>query len=195
MKKLKKIQGKALPLMLNNIDTDQIMPGKYLVWITNQGYDQVLFENLRYNPDGSINQNFPLNNPEYQGAKILISGNGFGSGSSREHAVWALMQYGFQAVIAPSFHDIFKNNAASNGLLLISLEQNLVEHLADMVSKSPKTEFVIDIPKQEIEINNQNWHSFEISPFLKEKFLNGLDDVNYVLSKEKAIQKWEELHD
>ena len=190
----------ALPLRTENVDTDQIIPARYLTAVTQEGMGDGLFSWWRYNRDGSPNPDFVLNQPQYEGSEILVAGRNFGIGSSREHAVWALTQYGFRAVISPTFADIFYNNSLKNGLLPIRLPEETVSQLLDLVEEVPLTSFSIDLSSQTLTLpdldggsagpSGGSW-SFEIDPFRKQCLLRGLDDLGYILDKEEQISAFE----
>ena len=190
----------ALPLRTENVDTDQIIPARYLTAVTQEGMGDGLFSWWRYTRNGSPNPDFVLNQPQYQGSQILVAGRNFGIGSSREHAVWALTQYGFRAVISPAFADIFYNNSLKNGLLPIRLPEETVSQLLDLVEEVPHTSISIDLPSQTITMPEfpsgkagdsvGSW-SFEIDPFRKQCLLRGLDDLGYLLDKEEQISAFE----
>jgi 3-isopropylmalate/(R)-2-methylmalate dehydratase small subunit len=173
------------------VDTDQIIPAQYLTAVTKEGMGKGLFSWIRYNPDGTPKPDFALNKPEYQGAQILIAGRNFGSGSSREHAVWALTDYGFRCVISPGFADIFYNNSLKNGLLPIVLPEEVVNLLWDLVEEEPETLLHIDLRSQTVTLPDGQQHSFAIDPFRKLCLLEGVDDLGYLLSKEEAIAAYE----
>lgn len=181
----------AAPLRMENVDTDQIIPAQYLTAVTKEGMGKGLFSWIRYNPDGTPKPDFVLNKPEYQGAQILIAGRNFGSGSSREHAVWALSDYGFRCVISPGFADIFYNNSLKNGLLPIVLPEEVVNMLWDLVEEEPETLLHIDLRSQTVTLPDGQQHSFAIDPFRKLCLLEGVDDLGYLLSKEEAIAAYE----
>ena len=181
----------AAPLRMENVDTDQIIPAQYLTAVTKEGMGKGLFSWIRYNPDGTPKPDFVLNKPEYQGAQILIAGRNFGSGSSREHAVWALTDYGFRCVISPGFADIFYNNSLKNGLLPIVLPEEVVSLLWDLVEEEPKTLLHIDLRSQTVTLPDGQQHSFAMDPFRKLCLLEGVDDLGYLLSKEEAIAAYE----
>ncbi len=185
------LHATAVPLRAENVDTDQIIPARYLTAVTKAGMGQGLFAAWRYLPDGSLNPDFALNRPEYTGAQILIAGKNFGSGSSREHAVWALTDYGFRAVIAPSFADIFYNNALKNGLLPIPLSEATVSMLMDLVEATPDTRFFIDLPAQTVTLPDGQQYPFDIDPYRKQCLLQGLDDLGYLLANLDAIRAYE----
>ena len=179
--------GTTVPLMNNNIDTDQIIPKSFLKRIEKTGFGEFLFDEWRYLPDRSLNPEFTLNEPHYQGATILISGDNFGSGSSREHAAWALTDYGFKAIIAGSFSDIFYMNATKNGLLPIVLQPEELEALAALPAEQTIT---IDLPAQAV-ITPEATYSFDIDSTWKHKLVNGLDDIAISLSHEDEIEAYE----
>ena len=190
----------ALPLRTENVDTDQIIPARYLTAVTQEGMGDGLFSWWRYARDGSPNPDFVLNQPQYQGSKILVAGRNFGIGSSREHAVWALTQYGFRAVISPAFADIFYNNSLKNGLLPIRMPEETIGWLLDLVEEVPRTSICIDLPSQSVTLpafsgdaagNLEGPWSFDIDPFRKQCLLRGLDDLGYLLDKEERISAFE----
>ena len=182
----------AVPLRAENVDTDQIIPARYLTAVTKAGMGDGLFAAWRYGPDGAPNQEFVLNQPEYSGAEILVAGRNFGSGSSREHAVWALTEYGFRAVIAPAFADIFYNNPLKNGRLPVALPEEQVAMLWDLVKEQPDTRIAIDLAAQTVTLPDGQQASFAIDPYRKTCLLHGLDDLGYLLSKEQEIAAYEQ---
>ena len=179
--------GTTVPLMNDNIDTDQIIPKSFLKRIEKTGFGEFLFDEWRYLSDRTPNPEFTLNEPQYQGATILISGDNFGSGSSREHAAWALTDYGFRSVIAGSFSDIFYMNATKNGLLPIVLQPEELKALAALPAEQTIT---IDLPAQAV-ITPEATYSFEIDSTWKHKLVNGLDDIAISLSHEDEIEAYE----
>lgn len=187
MQPFKKLTARAVHLRKENVDTDQIIPARYLTAVTKEGMGEGLFSGIRYEADGSPRQDFSLNQPEYQGAEILIAGRNFGSGSSREHAVWALTDYGFRCVIAPGFADIFYNNSLKNGLLPVALPEDVVNLLWDLVEEEPETTLVVDLNNQTVTLADGQQHSFGIDGFRKICLLEGLDDMGYIMSKDDAI--------
>lgn len=192
MKAFKQITSSCVPLRVNNVDTDQILPGRYLVMITKDGYGDLLLEDWRKNEDGSPNQDFIMNKPEYKDAKILLVGENFGAGSSREHAVWAIQQYGFEVVIGGSFSDIFRNNAYGNGLLVIDLPHETINKLMDLSEENPDYQLKVELPSQTVTLEDGEEIEFEINQFVKEKIENGLDNIGFILSKEEVIKGYEE---
>lgn len=180
-------RGKTMPLMNDNIDTDQLLPKNYLKRVEKTGFGEFLFDDWRYLSQRRPNPEFILNFPEYKEASILISGDNFGSGSSREHAAWALMDYGFKAVIAGSFSDIFYMNATKNGLLPIVLPLQVRQELASL---SPETMIDIDLPNQQVIIDGTSY-SFAIDATWKHKLVNGLDEIGITLQDEEKITAFE----
>lgn len=187
MEPFRQLEAKAVPLRAENVDTDQIIPARYLTAVTQAGMGEGLFSWWRYQADGSPKPDFVLNRPEHSGSEILLAGRNFGSGSSREHAVWALTEYGFRGVIAPSFADIFYNNSLKNGLLPVALPEETVNMLLDLVEEEPETRIRIDLEAQEVVLPDGQIMSFEIDPFRKQCLLEGLDDLGYLMAKEDEI--------
>ena len=184
--------GIVAPLDRVDVDTDQIIPKQFLKSIARTGFEAGLFFDWRFRPDGSPNPDFVLNKPEYRGASVLVSGRNFGSGSSREHAPWALQQYGFRAVIAPSFADIFRNNCYQNGLLPVVLPEAVVRQLLDRASASPGYRVSIDLEHQTVADERATLASFDIDPAVKHRLLNGLDDIGLTLRHASDIAEFEE---
>jgi 3-isopropylmalate/(R)-2-methylmalate dehydratase small subunit len=184
----------AVPLRAENVDTDQIIPARYLTAVTKAGMGDGLFAAWRYETGGSPKPDFVLNVPDYQGAEILIAGRNFGSGSSREHAVWALTEYGFRAVIAPGFADIFYNNSLKNGLLPVTLPEDQVAMLWDLVEEQPDTTISIDLDAQTVTLPDGQQAGFAIDPYRKVCLLKGLDDLGYLLEQAPAIAAYEASH-
>ncbi len=180
--------GQSVPLMNDNIDTDQLIPKTYLKRVEKSGFGEFLFDDWRYLADRSLNPDFILNHPDYQQATILVAGDNFGSGSSREHAAWALMDYGFKAVIAGSFSDIFYMNATKNGLLPIVLDQNAREKIAHLPSNHQLT---IDLEAQTVSVGEDTYH-FDIDETWKYKLLNGLDEIEITLQSADEITAYEQ---
>ncbi|WP_207941682.1 3-isopropylmalate dehydratase, small subunit [Enterococcus sp. DIV2402] len=180
-------EGKTVPFMNDNLDTDQILPKTYLKLIEKTGFGEFLFDDWRYIKGRKPNPDFILNFPEYSEASILISGDNFGGGSSREHAVWAISNYGFRAVIAGSFGDIFYMNSLKNGLLPISLPRPALEQLAAL---TPTDKITIDLPNQKV-VSGENEYSFDIDSTWKHKMLNGLDEIGITLKEDEAITAYE----
>jgi 3-isopropylmalate/(R)-2-methylmalate dehydratase small subunit len=182
---------KAAPLRAENVDTDRIIPARYLTAVTKEGMGEGLFRDWRTNADGSPKTDFVLNRPEHQGAEVLIAGRNFGSGSSREHAVWALTDYGFKAVITPGYADIFYNNSLKNGLLPVVLPEAAVNLLLDLVEEAPETQITVDLEKQVVVLPDGQRLGFEIDAFRKLCLLQGVDDLGYLLAKRDAIAAFE----
>ena len=177
--------GTALPLRRSNVDTDQIIPAVYLKRVTRTGFEDGLFSAWREDPS------FVLNNPAYAGASILLAGTEFGTGSSREHAVWALLDYGFRAVISPRFGDIFRGNALKQGLLPVELELKAVEALWDLVESDPTAQVTVDLTAREVRAGDSTW-SFPLDDFSRWRLIEGLDDIGLTLRHEDAITAYEE---
>ena len=185
------LNSTCVPLPFENVDTDQIIPARFLSSTSREGFGENLFRDWRYDKSGKKNMEFSLNDPEYSG-KILVAGKNFGCGSSREHAVWAVYDYGFRAVISSFFADIFKNNALNNGLLPVVIPEKLLADLLELIKKNPGTIVRIDLLQQLITIPAMGESSrFEINPFKKECLLNGLDDIEYLLSMQGLIRDYE----
>lgn len=187
MQPFTKLTASAAPLRAENVDTDQIIPARFLTAVTKEGMGDGCFYAWRYNADGSPKESFVLNQPEYDGAEILIAGRNFGSGSSREHAVWALTEYGFRCVITPSFADIFYNNSLKNGLLLVPLPEETVNMLLDLVEEEPDTQISVDLENQQVILPDGQRLDFDIDAFRKTCLLQGVDDLGYIMSKDDAI--------
>jgi len=185
--KFKAVESKTVVLPIDNIDTDQIIPARFLKTTSMEGLGDNLFRDWRYNPDGSPNPDFPLNKPAAKGAQILIAGDNFGCGSSREHAPWALVQYGFKAVISTSFADIFKGNSLKNGLLPIVVPPDIHAELL----KWPGIVLKVDLASQTLTLAGGRTVEFPIDPFAKQCLLEGVDELGYVLQQEPAIAAFE----
>ncbi len=185
------LTGVAAPLPLVNVDTDLIIPKQYLKTIARTGLGKGLFAERRFNEDGSENPGFILNKPAYRNAKILIAGDNFGCGSSREHAPWALMDFGISCVIAPSFGDIFFNNSFKNGMLLIRLPQEQIDLLMDDASRGANATITVDLESQTITGPDGGTISFDVDPFRKHCLLHGLDDIGLTLEKDAQIGGFE----
>src|SRR5579864_708094 len=183
--------GLVAPLDRVDVDTDQIIPKQFLKSIKRTGFDEGLFFDWRFRPDGSPNPEFVLNKPQYQGATVLVSGRNFGSGSSREHAPWALQQYGFKAVIAPSFADIFRNNCYQNGLLPVQLPEKVVRELLDRAEQEPGYSLTIDLDNQTVADARDTLAQFDIDPSVKHRLLHGLDDIGLTLQHGSEISAFE----
>ena len=181
----------AVPLPIENIDTDQIIPARFLKATTREGFGENLFRDWRYEKDGSPKQDFVMNSPIYNG-EILLAGKNFGCGSSREHAAWAIEGAGFRAVVSSFFADIFRNNALNNGLLPVTVSEQMLAALFDSVKKNPATEIKINLEEQTIEVVGSSLkESFDIAPYKKQCLMNGYDDVDYLVSIREEIEKFE----
>ena len=185
MKQVNSVRGNAIPLNRSNVDTDQIIPAKYLKRVERSGYGPFAFEAWHKDPA------FVLNNPAYRGAAIMLAQQNFGSGSSREHAVWAIEDLGVEALIAPSFADIFKNNCSKVGLLTVELPQQDVDWLMARAEETPDAEIVIDLDSQTVTAGPGWQRAFEVNPFMKYRLLRGLDDISMTLEYEADIERFE----
>jgi len=194
MEKFQTLTSTYVPLPIENVDTDQIIPARFLKATTREGFGDNLFADWRYNKDGSPKADFVLNNPTYSG-QILVAGKNFGSGSSREHAAWAVGGYGFRAVVSSFFADIFKNNALNNGILPVVVSPEFLAGIFDSVNKDPKATLSINLENQTI-INDATGksESFDINTYKKECLMKGLDDIDYLLSKKGQIEEYEKEH-
>ena len=192
MDKFTKLTGVAAPLPIMNVDTDMIIPKQYLKTIARTGLGKGLFSEMRYREDGAENPDFVLNKPAYRKATILIAGDNFGCGSSREHAPWALLDFGLRCVIAPSFADIFYNNTFKNGILPVKLSEERVNELLRFLLELPGAEITVDLEAQTVTGPDGKVDQFEIDPFRKHCLLNGLDDIGLTLQKEASISAYEE---
>jgi 3-isopropylmalate/(R)-2-methylmalate dehydratase small subunit len=192
MDKFTKLTGVAAPLPMRNVDTDMIIPKQFLKTIKRTGLGKSLFFELRYDDAGKEISEFVLNQPAYRDAKILVTGENFGCGSSREHAPWALLDFGFRCVIAPSFADIFYNNCFQNGILPIMLPQADVDKLMDDASRGANATITVDLESQEIRGPDGGAIKFDIDPFRKHCLLNGLDNIGLTMKKHEHIQTFEE---
>lgn len=191
MESFKTLTASAAPLDRVNVDTDQIIPKQFLKRIERTGYGQFLFIDWMQLPDGSPNPDFILNKPGYENPSILLSGRNFGCGSSREHAPWALMDFGFQAIIAPSYADIFRNNCYQNGLLPVALAEKEVAHLISNATTNPGYLITVDLENQQVSAEENFTASFEIDEFRRYCLLNGLDDIGLTLLGESKITEYE----
>lgn len=190
-KKFTKITSTAVPMHLENVDTDQIIPARFLKAITREGFGENLFRDWRYHPDGSLRKDFVLNNDRYSG-EILVAGKNFGSGSSREHAAWALADYGFKVVVSSFFADIFKGNALNNSLLPVQVSEEFLQHLFDHIGRDPKIVIEIDLLKQTISLPGHKLsEDFAIHPYKKMCLMEGYDDISYLLSMKDKIEEFE----
>jgi 3-isopropylmalate/(R)-2-methylmalate dehydratase small subunit len=187
-------RGLAAPLDRINVDTDQIIPKQFLKRIERTGFGEFLFYDWRYGQNGQKNSEFVLHQPKYQGASVLIAGKNFGCGSSREHAVWALMDFGFRAVIAPSFADIFSNNGAKNGFLAVRLSESEVAQLMQRAEKIDGYQITVDLEQNEVRDDHGFHAKFPLDDFTRYCLLNGLDDIGLTLQHEAEIAAYEARH-
>ena len=192
MKKFTKITDTAIPLPVENIDTDQIIPARFLKATDRKGFGDNVFRDWRFDDDDQPIPDFVLNDPSFAGS-ILIAGNNFGCGSSREHAAWALAGYGFEVVISSFFADIFKGNALNNGLLPIQVSPDYLTSLLDIIQNDPKTEITVDLEAQTLE-SPAGMLNFDIDPYKKMCLLNGYDDIDFLLSRKDLIKEYERSH-
>lgn len=194
MDPIRTVQGRLAPLPINDIDTDQIIPARYLKVTDKQGLGAACFTDWRYNADGTPKAEFVLNQPQYQGARILIGGHNFGCGSSREHAPWALLGMGFGAVVSTYFADIFRNNALKNGLLPVMVDEQTHQQLISLAQEDPNTEVSIDLEAQTLTLPDGRAVEFPIDGFSKHCLLNGVDQLGYLLSLDEAVSQFESEH-
>jgi len=181
------INSSAVPLNIDNVDTDQIIPARYLKATERKGFGDNLFRDWRYDSNNGIIKDFPLNNKDYSG-KILITGKNFGCGSSREHAVWAIYDYGFRAVVSSFFADIFKNNCLNIGVLPVQISEGFLNELFNEVEKDSDSLFEINLPNQSISIiSNGKYEKFDINNYKKENMMNGFDDIDYLVDRKEDI--------
>ena len=186
MKAVRVISGTAIPLKRSDVDTDQIIPAEWLKRVERTGFEKGLFSTWR------DDRNFVMNDERYAGASILVAGPSFGVGSSREHAVWALLQYGFNAVIAPSFSDIFRNNCTKNGLVPVEVDESIVQKLWAIIEADPTTDITVDMEKLQIEVPSQGiTASFPMDAATQHRFINGLDDIGITMTHESEITSYE----
>ena len=191
MEKFQTLTSTYVPLPIENVDTDQIIPARFLKATDKEGFGDNLFADWRYNKDGSPKADFVLNNPTYSG-EILVAGKNFGSGSSREHAAWAIGGYGFKVVVSSFFADIFRNNALNNGILPVVVSEKFLSELFASVSRNPQNTVTVNLEEQSItNIDTGMVESFEINPYKKECLLKGLDDIDFLLSNRSKIEEYE----
>lgn len=186
------IKSTCVPLPLENVDTDQIIPARFLKATDKEGFGDNLFRDWRYNKDGSLKEDFVLNDPRYSGV-ILVAGKNFGSGSSREHAAWAIAGYGFRVVISSFFADIHKNNELNNFVLPVVVTEPFLQELFASIDANPVTEVIVDLPNQTVTntATGKREH-FEINGYKKHCLMNGLDDIDYLVGHKEQIEKWEQ---
>jgi 3-isopropylmalate/(R)-2-methylmalate dehydratase small subunit len=188
-KTFKKLTSTAVPIEIENIDTDQIIPARFLKATTRDGFGENLFADWKRNADGSLKADFPLNNPLYSG-QILVAGKNFGCGSSREHAAWSIGDYGFKVVVSSFFADIFKNNALNNFILPIKISDEFLHFIFTIINANPKTELNVDIESQTLVVEGRS-EQFDINPYKKMCLMNGFDDIDYLLSLKPQIEAYE----
>lgn len=194
IKKFTTLTSTCVPLPIENVDTDQITPARFLKATTREGFGAKLFYDWRYYPGGKPKPDFVLNNPTYSGA-VLVAGKNFGSGSSREHAAWSIADYGFRAVVSSFFADIFKSNALNNGLLPVQVTDAFLTKVFNAIDHNPAAQVEINLQEQTITLpESGEKESFAIGAYKKNCMLNGFDDIDYLLSKKAEIQQWEEIH-
>lgn len=194
IEKINIITSSCIPLPQENVDTDQIIPARFLKAVSREGFGENLFRDWRYDKEGKPIADFVLNNPTYSGS-ILVAGKNFGSGSSREHAAWAIAGYGFRVVVSSFFADIFKNNALNNGVLPVVVTDSFLADLFRHIQANPASTVTVDLAVQTITDNTSGVSEhFEINPYKKNCLLNGYDDIDYLLSKKPDIEAWETSH-
>ena len=184
------LKSSAYPLPIENVDTDQIIPARFLKATERKGFGDNLFRDWRYNSDGSPKADFVLNDPKYKG-KILVGGRNFGSGSSREHAAWAVYDFGFRCVISSFFADIFKNNCLNVGVLPVQVSEGFLDKIFKAIEENPGVELTVDLPNQTVTLPGEGSESFEINGYKKENMLNGFDDIDYLQNMISEIQEFE----
>jgi len=183
------LEATYVPLPVENVDTDQIIPARFLKATSREGFGENLFRAWRYTSDGKENPDFVFNKSEYSG-EILVGGKNFGSGSSREHAAWAIHDYGFKVVVSSFFADIFQNNALNNGVLPVMVSPEFLAKIFDAVEKNKEQKIVVDLEKQSISLNGES-ESFAINPYKKNCLLNGFDDIDFLLARKEKIEAFE----
>ncbi|WP_297243246.1 3-isopropylmalate dehydratase small subunit [uncultured Prevotella sp.] len=185
------IRSSCVPLQLENVDTDQIIPARYLKTTSREGFGDLLFSDWRYREDGKLNEDFVLNNPEYKG-EILVAGKNFGNGSSREHAAWAIADYGFRVVISSFFADIHKQNELNNFVLPVVVTEGFLARLFASIGENPQTEVVVNLPEQTV-TNTENGETerFEINGYKKYCLMNGLDDIDFLVQNRDKVEEYE----
>lgn len=187
------LRSTAIPLPIENIDTDQIIPARFLKATTREGFGENLFRDWRYNADDTPKADFALNNPKYSG-QILVAGKNFGCGSSREHAAWAIYDFGLRVVISSFFADIFKNNALNNALLPVQVTDGFLKKIFEAIEKNPATPITVDLQNQKVTLEDGSSESFDINQYKKTCLTNGYDDIDYLLSMRNEIKHFELAH-
>ncbi|MGJ8548755.1 3-isopropylmalate dehydratase small subunit [Winogradskyella wichelsiae] len=191
MEKFITLKSKAIPLNIENVDTDQIIPARFLKATDRKGFGDNLFRDWRYHKDGSVNSDFILNDAQYSG-KILVAGDNFGCGSSREHAAWAITDFGFKVVVSSFFADIFKGNALNNGLLPVQVSKAFLSDLLQIIVSNSETELLVDLENQTISVKDSDLsEKFEIDAYKKTCMINGYDDIDYLVNNKKLIEAFE----
>ncbi len=192
MKKFEQLSSRVVPLPIENIDTDQIIPARFLKATTREGFGNNLFRDWRFDANDQPKADFVMNDPTYHG-KILVAGKNFGCGSSREHAAWAIQDYGFDVVVSSFFADIFKGNALNNGVLPITVSEEFLEKIFDQIFANPEAELAVDLEAQTITIvATGDTYEFEINPYKKSCLINGYDDIDFILSHTSEIEAFEQ---
>lgn len=194
MKRFEKVRSRMVALPVDNIDTDQIIPARFLKTVSREGLGAYLFYDWRYDAEGQPRPDFILNQPRAQGVQILLAGDNFGCGSSREHAPWALMDFGFRVIISTSFADIFRQNALKNGLLPVIVPREVHAELFRMAEQQPEAELEVDLASQSLMLPDGRRIEFPVDPFAKQCMLEGVDELGWILLREEAIRAWEASH-
>ena len=194
MEPFRPFSSKVVPLLADNVDTDQVIPARFLKVTDKTGLGEALFSDWRYFADGSPKPDFVLNRPEMRGRQILLAGDNFGAGSSREHAPWALVGYGFRAVLSTSFADIFRNNALKNGLLPIALPAAAHASVVAMVEADPDVELAVDLEAGQVRLPDGSAVGFEVDPFSRQMLLEGTDELGFLLAQSDAVAAYEAVH-
>ena len=194
MEPLRPFSSKLVPLLVDNVDTDQVIPARFLKVTDKNGLGEALFSDWRYHADGTPKPDFVLNRPEMRGRQILLAGDNFGAGSSREHAPWALVGYGFRAVLSTSFADIFRNNALKNGLLPIALPAQAHARIVAMVESDPDVELAVDLEAGTVRLPDGSAVGFEVDPFSRRMLLEGTDELGFLLAQSEAVAAYEAAH-
>ncbi|MFV0178718.1 3-isopropylmalate dehydratase small subunit [Empedobacter falsenii] len=192
MDSINQLKSSAVPIKIENIDTDQIIPARFLKAISREGFGDNLFRDWRFNQENERINDFPLNDTKFEG-KILVAGKNFGCGSSREHVAWAIKDYGFDVVISSYFADIFKGNALKNGILPIVVSDEVLNQIFEIIDQNPSTEFEIDLEKQTLKIQDQTIN-FDVDSYKKICLLNGYDDIDFLISQKDKIETYEQNH-
>ena len=191
MEKFKTLKSRAIPLNIENVDTDQIIPARFLKATDRKGFGDNVFRDWRYHKDGTINADFVLNDSKYSGS-ILVAGDNFGCGSSREHAAWAITDFGFKVVVSSFFADIFKGNALNNSLLPVQVSKIFLSDLIQLITSKPETELVVNLIEQTISVKNSDLtENFEIDAYKKTCMINGYDDIDYLVNNKEQIEAFE----